>query len=152
MDSMTREELIDKSEFRRYFYKGPVKIHANERRVLLLGIWNRIRRYCGVTSLNSMQKNRRYKYYGGRGIKVCDEWTKSYKAFRRWALLNGYRRGLSIDRIDRDGDYEPANCQWITVSENSRKANYYRWHVKPFEVFCVFRGYSTRGASAVDLV
>lgn len=67
-------------------------------------------------------KSSAYKWYGGRGISVCKEWADSYEVFRKWALEHGYKEGLSIDRIDNDGDYAPSNCQWITRSENSRKA------------------------------
>ena len=58
--------------------------------------------------------NTSYINYGGRGIKVCDEWKSSYTAFRSWSLANGYLDSLSIDRIDSDGDYEPSNCRWTT--------------------------------------
>ena len=62
----------------------------------------------------------RYERYGGRGIRVCDQW-KEYKVFKEWALSNGYTDNLTIDRIDSDGNYEPNNCQWLTKSENTRK-------------------------------
>jgi len=65
----------------------------------------------------------RYKYYGGRGIKVCDKWLNNYLAFKAWALSHGYKNNLTIDRIKNDGNYTPINCQWITRSENTRKAN-----------------------------
>ena len=55
--------------------------------------------------------------YGGRGIKVCDEWEKSYESFRDWALSSGYSDNLSLDRVDNDGDYEPDNCRWATRKE-----------------------------------
>lgn len=64
----------------------------------------------------------RYEYYGGRGIKVCDEWLDpnvGYMKFRDWALANGYQDDLSIDRIDVDGNYEPSNCRWSTVLEQN---------------------------------
>lgn len=56
-----------------------------------------------------------YKHYGARGITVCDEWL-SFPAFEKWALENGYKKELSIDRIDNNGNYEPNNCRWTTKS------------------------------------
>ena len=63
---------------------------------------------------------REYKWYGGRGIKVCDEW-KEFQPFYDWAMANGYAKGLSIDRIDPDKGYSPDNCEWVTRAENSRR-------------------------------
>lgn len=63
-----------------------------------------------------------YQWYGGRGIKMCHEWRDDYTAFRDWAMENGYKKGLSIDRIDNNKDYSPDNCQWISISENVKKS------------------------------
>lgn len=59
-----------------------------------------------------------YDNYGGRGIAVCDEWKNDFVAFYNWAVNNGFKPELEIDRIDNDGNYEPNNCQWITKKEN----------------------------------
>ncbi len=58
-----------------------------------------------------------FSHYGGRGIKVCDEWFKDYLIFKEWAFANGYAERLSIERINNDGNYEPGNCRWATMKE-----------------------------------
>lgn len=68
-----------------------------------------------------------YKYYGARGIIVCDEWIDNFENFRDWALANGYQEGLSIDRINVDGDYSPQNCRWgdaFTQMNNTRRNHF----------------------------
>lgn len=64
------------------------------------------------------ERNKAYKYYGGRGIKMCDEWLK-YENFLSWALTHRYEEGLQLDRIDCNGNYEPNNCRWVDSSTNN---------------------------------
>lgn len=71
-------------------------------------------------------KDKRYPLYGGRGIVVCDEWRSSFIAFHDWAMANGYREDLTIDRIDTDGNYEPNNCRFITRAENNKNRRNWR--------------------------
>lgn len=64
----------------------------------------------------------KYRRYGARGIRVCDEWRQSYEAFRKWSIANGYKRGMQIDRIDNDGDYCPENCRYVDAKTNIRNS------------------------------
>ena len=75
----------------------------------------------------SLERDSSYPYYGGRGISVCEEWQKDYAAFRSWAMGAGYAPGLTLDRIDTDGNYAPDNCRWATRKEqNLNKRNNHR--------------------------
>ena len=67
-----------------------------------------------------------YQRYGGRGIKVCDEWT-DFEHFRDWAIDNGYETGLTLDRECNDDGYYPENCRWVTqqIQTNNRSTNHF---------------------------
>ena len=81
----------------------------------------------GLKSRCYTKTNPNYKYYGGRGIKVCDEWLSDYMNFYNWSITNDYQNDLSLDRIDNDGNYEPNNCRWTTAKEqaNNKRNNRY---------------------------
>ena len=98
--------------------------------------WNMVRR-CTDQTLP------RFHRYGGRGITICKEWLESFDTFREWAIANGYQDGLTIDRKDPDGNYEPKNCRWMTPKQqaNNRRSNR----------ICTFNGVTGTMAELCDL-
>lgn len=80
----------------------------------LYNSWTNMRQRC------QNPKHPKYKRYGGRGIKVCKKWQK-LEEFYDWAIKNGWKKGLSLDRKNNNGNYCPSNCRWVSIAENSRK-------------------------------
>lgn len=72
------------------------------------------------------KNNPRYNVFGAKGIKVCKEWTDSFINFYNWAMENGYREDLTLFRIDKNGNYEPNNCEWVDMKKqcNNRSSNH----------------------------
>lgn len=80
----------------------------------------------GMKGRCNNKKSSSYKDYGGRGIRICPEWNE-FINFYNWAIKNGYKNGLTIDRINIDGNYEPSNCRWVnrlTQGNNTRRNHY----------------------------
>lgn len=82
----------------------------------IYGAWTNMRARCNRAT------NPFYARYGGRGIRVCSEWEGAggFQRFYKWSIENGYEKGLQIDRINNDGNYEPLNCRWVTPRVNAR--------------------------------
>jgi hypothetical protein len=68
-------------------------------------------------------KCKKYPIYGGKDIKICDEWLNDRIVFYKWAINNGYKDNLTIDRINPNGNYEPENCRWLTKSDQTKNKN-----------------------------
>lgn len=87
---------------------------ARNAKTILYSRWEGIKKRCYSPGCKS------FKNYGGRGIKMCDEWRNDYSAFETWALKNGFKKELTIERVDVNGNYCPENCTWIPKSEQSK--------------------------------
>lgn len=80
--------------------------------------------WCNMKARCYRKTMKRYERYGGRGIIVCEEWKNSFIAFKNWAMANGYKDDLTLDRINVDGNYEPNNCRWISnLEQQSNRGN-----------------------------
>lgn len=106
------------------------RMHKNIRTsdLRLYNIWSNMKQRCGNP------KNKNYRYYGERGISVCSEWQK-FESFYYWAMNSGYKDGLTIERKDNDGNYEPSNCEWITKERqhrNTTRSRRYKMYGKIF--------------------
>lgn len=93
--------------------------HGDSRKHKLYSVYFNMKYRCYNENANE------YHNYGGKGIRLCEEWLgeDGYTNFKNWSLQNGYKEGLTIDRIDSNGNYCPDNCQWISKGENTAKSN-----------------------------
>lgn len=104
---LAKELLIKRNKTIKYTTHG-------QSRTRLYTIWCDMKQRC-------LNKNREvFKHYGERKISICDEWKNNFNSFYDWAMANGYKNGLSIERIDINDGYSPKNCKWIPKSEQSK--------------------------------
>lgn len=98
----------------------------------LFTIWVAMKQRC----YNHRHKS--YPDYGGRGIRVCDEWRDDFQKFHDWCIINGYKKGYDLDRRDNDGNYEPDNCRFVTREVSSRNTRRNKMITAFGETKCLF--------------
>lgn len=102
----------------------PIIRKHNKSHTRIYSIYRKIKDRCYNKNSDS------FKYYGGRGISMCKEWLDNFRSFDKWAMENGYKKHLTIDRIDVNGNYEPKNCRWVSIKVQNRnkRSNIYLEH------------------------
>ena len=110
---MNKNEKLGKTKYAKTHGLSKTRLHT---------IWHSMYCRCYYPSTNG------YKNYGCRGIIICDEWKKDFVAFYNWAMENGYKENLTLDRIDVNGNYCPDNCKWSTAKQQSRNMRTNRYY------------------------
>lgn len=111
-------------------------------------------RYTRIHNIWSKMKDRcnnarcvEYELYGARGITYCPEW-ETFLPFYNWAMENGYREDLTIDRIDVNGNYCPENCRWITLEEQQKNRRTTRWYTEDGKTMCLTDWIAQKGLTS----
>ena len=115
----------------------------------IYGVWQQMINRCYNPD------NENYERYGGKGITVCDEWVNSFQVFLNWALNNGYKENLTIDRIDFSKPYEPNNCRWVDYYIQGQNKGISKRNTTGYKGVCHYkdgyRAYITRYGKTVNL-
>ena len=120
-EKLYRTNQLTKNNITNCGCKRPILVKHGYYYHPLYKIWNGMKKRCYYKNSDS------YKYYGARGIEVCNEWKSNPEVFIKWALQNGWKEGFSIERIDVDKNYEPSNVKWIPLSRQSRNKRNSHW-------------------------
>lgn len=113
--SIRRDALIKGKTVSCGCYKRKISTKHGGYQTRLYNIWQAMKKRCS----SNKKHNDKWESYGGRGITIHEDWINSFEIFREWAIASGYEDGLSIERMDVDGNYEPSNCTWANAKEQA---------------------------------